>query len=112
VLTHSCNDLSLKTILALESSSKVTDTSMAITNNIRYFSDVIEHVSTCEEENHNQADSSPDVAVLDDWDKKWPGNGTKGYRAENGCSDGNDTSPVDWSLDGGMWFTWELACDP
>lgn len=52
-LTHSCNDLCLQAILVGEASCKVADSTLTITSNIWNFSDVVEHVSTGEEENRN-----------------------------------------------------------
>lgn len=65
-LTHSSDNLSLKTVLVLESASEVVDSSTAIPNNVRYLSDMIEHVSTCKEKNCDKTDGGPYVAVLDD----------------------------------------------
>lgn len=72
--THSRNNLSLKAILVGKSSSKIADTTSAVTGNIWYFSDMVEHVSGSEEKNGNQADSCPNIAVLENRHKVWPGN--------------------------------------
>ena len=64
-LTHSSNDLSFEAILVREPASKIAHTASSITSNIRNLSDVVEHVSTCEEKDGNQADSCPEVSILD-----------------------------------------------
>lgn len=44
-LTHSGNDLCLKTELVLETTSEVADSTLAIGSDVRDFADVVEHVS-------------------------------------------------------------------
>lgn len=64
-LTNGCNDLGFHAELVLESTSKVADTALTIACNIRNLPDVIEHLSTGEQEDGNQTDGSPEVSVLD-----------------------------------------------
>ena len=64
-LTHRSNNLRLQTILVLKSSSKVAHATLAILLHIGHLADVVEHVAGGEEEHHDQADCSPEVAVLD-----------------------------------------------
>lgn len=71
-LTHGRHNLGLKTKLVGKPSSKVAHTTSAVACNIRDFANVVEHMSTCEEKDENQANTSPDVAVLEDGKKVWP----------------------------------------
>lgn len=63
-LTHCSYNLCLQSELVLEASSKVAHTSLAVACNIGNLSDMVEHVSTCEQQDCNQADSSPEITVL------------------------------------------------
>ena len=65
-LTHASNNLRLHAILILESTSKIADPASSVACNIRDFSNVIEHVPTCKQQDSDQTDSSPQVAVLND----------------------------------------------
>jgi hypothetical protein len=42
---------------------------------------MIEHVSTGEKKNGNQANRSPNIAILDDWQEIWPSNTQEGDRS-------------------------------
>ena len=44
-LTNTRNDLRLQSDLILEASCNVADTALSITNNVRHFSDLVEHMS-------------------------------------------------------------------
>lgn len=84
-LTHSGNNLDLKAKLALETTGKVSNASLAISGNIRDFADMVEHVAANEEEDGNHAASSPEVSVLNNWknvrrggDQRSDGTGDKG----------------------------------
>jgi hypothetical protein len=81
-LTHSSNDLGLETELVLETTGEVADTALAISSDVGNLADVVEHVSAGEEQNSDQADGSPEVAVLDD-------------REEVGCSDSQECEDTD-----------------
>ncbi len=65
-LTYGSHDLCLQAKLVLESTSKVTNTSVSISGHIRDLSNVIEHLTAGEEEDGDQAESRPEVAVLND----------------------------------------------
>lgn len=100
LLTHASNDLSLHTILVLETIGKVADASLSITSHIRNLADVVEHVSAGEEQDGDEGNGGPDVAALDDGEYVGPGDVGKGEAA--GCDDkGRDPlDPVDRPLDG------------
>lgn len=65
-LTHSSNNLRLQPILILETTSEVADTTLSVSCDIRHLSNVVVHVSAGEEQNCDQADSSPKISVLND----------------------------------------------
>ena len=73
--THSCHNLRLQTELILKSTGKVNNTAFTILCNVRNFPNMVEHVSTCEEEDRNQAESSPKVPVLYNRRNVWRGDG-------------------------------------
>jgi hypothetical protein len=73
-LTHGCNDLSFQAVLIRKSPSEIAHTASSITGNVGDFSDVVEHMTTCEEKDSNQANSSPEVAILNDGQKVWASN--------------------------------------
>lgn len=50
ILTDSCHDLGFEAKLIAETSSKIANAAFPITGHVRYFSDVVEHVSTGEEQ--------------------------------------------------------------
>jgi hypothetical protein len=58
-LTHGGNDLRLQSELVAETSSKVADSSFAISSSVLDLPDVVEHVSAGEQKNSNQTDRSP-----------------------------------------------------
>jgi hypothetical protein len=58
------NNLTLKTILVAEATSKIAHTTLAITNNIRRLANVVEHVARREKQDGNKGDGSPEIAVL------------------------------------------------
>ena len=60
---------------------------------------MVEHVSTGEEQDKNQADGSPQVAVLDDGKDVGRSDGEECEDTDNGSRDGNDLHIVDRTLD-------------
>lgn len=78
--TNGSNDLCLETKLVLEAPGKVSDAALAVTGNVGDFSDVVEHVAGCEEENHDDADGGPEVAVLEEGEDVGTGDGGKGEK--------------------------------
>lgn len=62
--THGGNDLGFQAVLVGESSSKIADSTSTIASDVRYLSDMVKHMSTGEKKNSNQADSGPNVTVL------------------------------------------------
>jgi len=70
-LTHCSHDLSLNAILILKPACKIADSTTAVASNVRDSSNVVKHVSASEEKNHDQADTSPQVAVLQEGHNVW-----------------------------------------
>ena len=73
---------------------------------------MIEHVSTCEEKDKDQADGSPDVAVLNQWCYVWPSNTYETNDTEECRGHGNIEHVVDRSMHLGVWAVGEMASDP
>lgn len=97
MLTHEGDNLGLKTILALESGSKVADSTVAIASHVRYLADLVEHLATGKQKNTNQTQPSPDIAVLDDGQYVWP-NSVADAGDEQGEDDRHDPHDVvNWS---------------
>lgn len=112
MLTHASYDLGLQTILTGKTTSEITYTTMAIPCHIRNFANVIEHMATREEEDSNQTNSSPNIAVLKNWQKIWPSHKSKRDGPKKGRCNGNATYPVDRSLDRWVWSIWESTSNP
>jgi hypothetical protein len=74
---------------------------------------VIEHVSAGEQEHGNQAEGSPEVAVLQEGYKVWRQDCEESAEAKNSGRDGNDFHVVDGSRDGGLRnVRWDLSGNP
>lgn len=93
------NNLTLETILVAEATSKIAHTTLAITNNIRRLTNVVEHVARREEQDGNKGDSSPEITVLQQGNKVRPCNGDSGDATQNNGGDGDDLDPVDGARD-------------
>ena len=63
-LTNSGDDLRLQTELIAKTSSKVADSTLSVPASVWYIPDAVEHVPTCEQKNGDQAERSPQIAVL------------------------------------------------
>lgn len=59
----------------MEAGREITNASTAIASHIRDLADLVEHVSTSEHEDTDQADGSPGISVLDDRKDVRPGLG-------------------------------------
>lgn len=66
-LTDGSYDLSLHAKLILEPTSEVAYATVAITRNIGNLPYMIEHLAAGEEEDNNEADSSPKISTLNHW---------------------------------------------
>lgn len=63
-LTNGRDDLRFQTELRLKPVDEIADTATSVTCDIRYFANVVEHVSTREQQDRDQTDGCPYVAVL------------------------------------------------
>lgn len=108
-LTQGSNDLRLQTKLILEASCKIADTALAIIGHVWNLSDMIEHVAACEEKDGNQADGSPEVAILNDWQNIWCGDGKEGDDTEHGGGCHGDLDVLDRSDERWMGTVGELS---
>jgi hypothetical protein len=98
-LTHRGNDLSLETELVLEAASEVANTALAISSNVGNLANVVEHVSAGKEQDSDQADGSPEVAVLDDREEVGCGDSQECEDTDDSSRDSDDLHIVDRTLD-------------
>jgi len=96
------DDLRLEAELVAEASGEVADAALAIARDVRGLADVVEHVSRCEEQDGDQADSGPEIAVLEDWDDVGRCDGNYSDGAQCGCGNLRDFGPVGGAGDGGL----------
>lgn len=107
------NDLRLKTELVAEASGKIAESTFSIALNIWGLPDVVEHMSAGEEQHGDQAECSPQVAVLEHRRDIWPGDRDKRDATEHEDGHGADLDPVDGAGDGGLGsIGGDLARDP
>ena len=107
------NDLRLETELVAEATSEVADTTLSVTLYVRCLADVVEHVSRGEEQDGDQGERGPEVAVLEERENVGRGDGESGDTSEDGGGDGDDLDPVDGARDLGLRdVSGELAGDP
>jgi hypothetical protein len=85
--------------LVLETAGEVGETTLAIVTSVGHLADVVEHVSTGEEQDKNQADGGPQVAVLDDRKDVGRSDGEEGEDTNDGGCNSNNLDIVDRTLD-------------
>lgn len=110
---YSCDNLRLKTILVAESTSKVRDATLLVSNNVGRLPDVVEHVAASEQQHGNETDGSPEVAVLNERNHVWPSNEDSCDATQNSSSHRDDLDPVDGAGHGGLGHAiGDVARDP
>lgn len=107
--THSRHNLRLQPELVLESASKIAHSALVIRHDVRYFADMIEHVPACEQQDCNEADCGPTVAVLDHRQDIRRRDREKRDQSQDGGDDEGDLEVVDWTDERWMWNVGELA---
>lgn len=75
-------------------------------------SNVVEHVSAREQQDGNQADSRPEVAVRYYWPDVWGSHGEEGNDTQDGCGGDGDFDVVDGTDELGVRAVGELAFEP
>lgn len=98
-LTHSGDNLRLKTKLVLETTSKVSHTASAVSRHVWHLANVVVHMSAGEKKNGDQADCSPEIAVLDNREDIWGRDSEETDRTGNSNNGRNDLDVVDWAND-------------
>jgi hypothetical protein len=73
---------------------------------------VVEHVSASEEQDSDQTDSGPEVAVLDDWENVGRGDGQESENTDDSSRDGDDLHVVDRTLDWWVRRVRKMAAEP
>jgi hypothetical protein len=69
-------------------------------------------MATCEEEDKDQADGGPDVAILNQWCYVWPRNAYETDGAKECGSEGNVEHIIYGAMNLRMWAVGEMASDP
>lgn len=108
-LTHSSNNLRLKTELVLETTSKVGHTAPTIACHIWHLANVVVHVSASEKEDSDQADCSPEVAVLDDREDVWGCDREKTDRTGDSDNGRDDLDIVDGAHNRWVRRIWKVS---
>lgn len=98
--------------LVLEASCNIADAAMAISNNIWNFPNMVEHMATNEEENGDQADGSPNIAVLDDRQHISRRTCQRSANTEDNSHGGGPSKPVEGSLHRRVWSIRKLPRYP
>lgn len=65
-----------------------------------------------EEQDGDERDPSPDVAVLDHGHDVRVGDGDEGYETEDGGCDGDKVKPVEGTFDGWVWTRGKVSGQP
>lgn len=83
--------------MALEPRGKVVDATTSITSYIRHLSDLVEHMAASEQENTDQAQACPNIAVLDDGEHIRPGLENNTCDAQSADNRYYPSDVIDWS---------------
>lgn len=111
--TNCSNNLRLKTKLVAKAPGKIVDSALAIARYVGRLPDVVEHVPASEEQDGDETDGSPEIAVLQDGKYVRRGDGEESDGAKNSGGDGDELDVVDGAGDGGFGDVgWELARYP
>lgn len=73
---------------------------------------MVEHVSTCEKKNEDQAYRGPEVAVLDNRHQILPYNTYKRDSTQNAGDNCDPEDPIDWPNNRRVWAVRHLAGNP
>jgi len=92
--------------LVLEATSEVAYTAPSIRCHIWHFPNVIEHVSAREQQDGDQTDGSPEVAVLDDGENVGRRDGEEGDDAEHRRNGDRNPHVVDRTHERWVWYVW------
>lgn len=111
-LTNGSNDLCLEAELVLETAGEVGETALAIVTSVGHLADVVEHVSAGEEQDKDQADSGPQVAVLDDGKDVGRSDGKECDDTDDGSCNGDNLDIIDRTLDRWMRGVGKVTAQP
>ena len=111
-LTYHGNDLCLESKLVAETTGKVADLALAIAGHIGRLADVVEHVTRCEEEDGDDANASPQVAVLHKWENSRREGHNERQRTKSGDRSHDDPEPVGRADDIWVRATRDLSLEP
>nr|POE93616.1 hypothetical protein CFP56_19628 [Quercus suber] len=112
VRTHGRHNLRLYSKLAGEATSNIADPALAVLLHVWDFPDVIEHVSAGEEQDKDQADRSPEIAILDDRQDVGRGDREESHTSEDRSGHHCDLDIVDRSNERWVRTTRQVSGDP
>jgi hypothetical protein len=111
-LTNGSDNLRFHAELVRESTSKIANASLAVTYDVGYFADMIEHVATGEQQDSNQAKAGPQISVSYDRQGIRRQNRKQSYHThkESDCRDNSHV--IDWADE--RWFCTfrKMSADP
>ena len=98
--------------LVLEAGGEIADASMAIARHIGDLADLVEHVTTGEHEDTDQADCGPSISVLDDREDVRPGFGKCASNTERRNNTNSPGDVVDGTFNSRVRSAWQMARNP
>lgn len=111
-LTHCRYNLCLKTILVREPPCKIAHTTLSIAGHVWNLPDVVEHMATSKQQNRNQTNGRPKVAVLYNRQQIRVADTEERDASQHCCSDCYYAHPVDRAFDWRMRSVFKMAADP
>lgn len=103
----------LEAELVAETTGKVADAALAVTLYVGCLADVVEHMAGGKEEDSDQGEGCPEVAVLEEGNDVGRGDSDDSDTSKDGGGNGDDLDPVDRARDLGLGDVGgELAGDP
>lgn len=110
--THGSYNLGFQPELVGKATGEVAHATFAVSSNIRYFSDMVEHVAACEHQYGDETYGSPEVPVLYDRDNVRRSDAKERDEPQDSGGDCDQTCIVDWSVDGGFGSFRQMSNDP
>ena len=82
-----------------ETPSKIADSAFPIARNVRHLPYMIEHMTARKEQYDDEADSSPEVSILDNGEYVRRSYAQKGHEPKHRCGDSDYTEIVQRAID-------------
>ncbi len=110
--THGSDNLGLQPELVGKATGEVAHATFAVSSNIRYFSDMVEHVAAGEHQYGDETYGSPEVSVLYDRNNIRRSDAEERDERQDSGGDRDQTCIVDRSVDGGFGSFRQMSNDP